>query len=282
METQLKETEKNIDQTFDQMNDSISTENKSQTDIDKPKETETTEKLLAEAETTEGAKVDSIEEKENGDLIIKKEDVEEIQIPAEAIINSEKVESKLEDQSKENEASNTESKENEASKNESENTTIIDPIKKPTTLEEAEEVCEITQSKVKEISDNIKIVEKTIKSEKSKNPATINHLNILKDALKIANLASAEAKSDLIKFTNLIKKTPETKSDSDKLFIETITPLLKDNNYYSYLNCGRHLVGEITIEGLEAFYKDFLPHGINTRLDGEVINLLKSRFEEAE
>ena len=118
-------------------------------------------------------------------------------------------------------------------------------------IKDTENVVSESFEKIGEIVNNI-IDEKVINNVEETIPVVDN----VEAAEKLKLETEAAEKSKTLEETDIINK---------------IVSLLKQENHYSHLRCGRFLKENITIEKLELFYNEFVSYGITSNIDSEVI-----------
>lgn len=157
---------------------------------------------------------------------------------------------------------------------------VQDPIESQK-IEEIEEI-ELTKEELEEIEN--------VDPEEPEEPEEFDVIETdLKDEVdEVDEVDAVDPEEELLKNLEKDKNVvdPETEIKNKIVSIETndlkseILDILKSQSYYSYLICGRHLNNKekSTDNDLKNFYKEFVVYGISTKIDSNLLSLLKQYF----
>lgn len=172
------------------------------------------------------------------------------------------------------------------------NTTVKSSKTDNKKLDETKKVVSETFEKIEEKSNEIfDEVKDPIKSQKIDD---VEEIELTKEEIEeIENvdpeeelLQNLEKDKDMVEKEEEEEEDPENEIKNKIVSIETnqlkseILNILKSQSYYSYLICGRHLNKKVktTDNDLKNFYKEFVIYGISTKIDSDLLSLLKQYF----
>jgi hypothetical protein len=146
--------------------------------------------------------------------------------------------------------------------------------------EEWDEI-ELTKEEIEEIElikEEIKLIKEEIEEIENVDP---EEPDVIENDPEEELLQNLEKDKDMVE-----EEDPENEIKNKIVSIETnqlkseILDILKSQSYYSYLICGRHLNNKekTTDNDLKNFYKEFVVYGISTKIDSDLLSLLKQYF----